>query len=463
MPLIGIDGSLQIARFGRGVSRTFCVAALAVLAACAPTQERVAPPVEPVQPPPPEAAVPEAPAPGLSEVIREVREAREAEAARTKAAILLPLSGERASLGEAMLQAAQLALFDVADEEFDLIVRDTQGSAEEAEAAAQSALDAGADLILGPIFSASVDAVSPLARERDVPVLAFSNNRAVAGEGTFVLGLLPSQQVERILGYAASQGHSDFAVLAPDNAFGELVIETAEETVERIAGTQARTATYDPRSSDISDTVRSLARYDQRQQALENRRRELRNDNGARAQRELRRLRNADVFGPPPFDAVLIPVGGSALQGIAPLLPFYDVDPEEVQFLGTAEWNDRSLGREPALVGGWFPAPPPEAWRAFSERYRETFSATPPHLAALAYDATALAALLARQEMAEEDGNSPYTLERLTQRDGFSGVGGIFRLNPDGTAERRYAILEIERNALQQRDPAPESFRELLN
>ncbi len=459
MPLTVIDGTLRASRLRHLATSTFCAAALAVMAACAPTQERVAPREEPAQPPA-EAAVVDELAPALQEVLREPEPPRDP---RTRVALLLPLTGERSGLGHAMLQAAQLALFDVADREFDLIIRDTRASASGAAEAAESALDAGAELILGPIFSPAVEAVSPIARDHDVAVLAFSNNHTVAGDGTFILGLLPAEQVERIIGYAASRGHTDFAVLAPDNAFGDLITNAMRENAPRFAATVTRMETYDPRADDVSETVRRLTGYDQREEALQARRRELRNDNSSEAQRELRRLRNADVLGPPPFDAVLIPAGGSELQALAPLFPFFDVDPQDVQFLGTSEWNDRSLARESTLAGGWFPAQPPEAWEVFADRYRETFDATPPRLSALAYDATALAALLARQEMNETPNASPYTVERLTQRDGFSGVGGIFRLNPDGTAERRYAILELQPDELRVLDPAPASFRELLN
>jgi hypothetical protein len=115
-------------------------------------------------------------------------------------------------------------------------------------------------------------------------------------------------------------------------------------------------------------------------------------------------------------------------------------------------------------VGGWFAAPPPSGRTQFRKRYRETFATEPGELASLAYDATALAALLARRNA--ENGRPPasaFTAEKLTQRNGFAGVDGVFRLTTDGTVQRLYAVLEMQRNDLKVIDQAPGQFEPLLN
>ena len=70
--------------------------------------------------------------------------------------LLLPLSGPYAAEGESLLHAAQLALFDTADERFFLLPRDTGGTAPGAERAALALLEDGVDLILGPLFAEGV-------------------------------------------------------------------------------------------------------------------------------------------------------------------------------------------------------------------------------------------------------------------------------------------------------------------
>jgi branched-chain amino acid transport system substrate-binding protein len=157
-------------------------------------------------------------------------------------------------------------------------------------------------------------------------------------------------------------------------------------------------------------------------------------------------------------DAVLLPEGGARLRALAPLLPFFDIDPRAVKFLGTGLWDDAGLGSEPALVGGWYAGPSPEGFADFARRFEQAFGRRPPRLASLAYDATALAGILAKQE----DGTM-FSEEMLTIPDGFAGYDGIFRFRSDGLVDRGLAVLEIQRRGSRVIDPAPASFQPPVN
>ena len=49
----------------------------------------------------------------------------------------------------------------------------------------------------------------------------------------------------------------------------------------------------------------------------------------------------------------------------------------------------------------------------------------------------------------------------MIQPDGFIGIDGPFRLSPDGTNERSFAIMQIARKKAQVISPAPTSFAEI--
>src|SRR4051794_37899521 len=55
---------------------------------------------------------------------------------RTKVALLLPMSGNDRGLGTALLDAANLALFEVGDDRFELLPRDAGTTPDSARAAA---------------------------------------------------------------------------------------------------------------------------------------------------------------------------------------------------------------------------------------------------------------------------------------------------------------------------------------
>ena len=203
----------------------------------------------------------------------------------------------------------------------------------------------------------------------------------------------------------------------------------------------------------------ALADYDARHADLVAQRKLLAEREDEASQLALERLEGLDTIGAPDFDAVLLPQGGKRLQAIAPLLAYYDVDPAEVRYLGTAHWDDVRLGTEPALAGGWFTAPPPALWRSFRDRYKETYNKVPPRIAALAYDATALAAVLTRRAL--ETGRDPdFGPDVLTQPSGFAGIDGVFRFLPTGEVQRRLAVLELRRGGFQVLDRAPNDFRQ---
>ncbi len=442
------------------------LAALALsLTACA--APKVPSPDEQAQPP----SFPSVPQAGETggvpeESLQALNEAEAAaEAARTapvKVGLLLPLSGSRANVGQSILNAAQLALFDLAGDRFTLVVRDTRGTPEGAAAAAEAALAEEVQLILGPLFSTSVEAVKPVLAEAQLPLITFSNNNAIADPQTFVMGVTPSTQIDRMVDYAVAQGLRRFAVLAPESPYGTTVVQSLQQAVFRNGAEISRVVFFDPRAQDVSAEVRALADYDQRAAALQAQRRSLSARNDAAAQRALARLQGLETLGPPSFDGILIPSSGRQLLSVGPLLAFYDVDSSEVRFLGTALWDDPSLRKEPSLQGAWFPAPPPALWRTFANRYRQAYGRTPPRVASLGYDAVALAAVL-EQRAAREGAFLIYTAESISQPVGFSGIDGIFRFLPNGQVQRGLAILELRPETFVEVDPAPQSFDQAIN
>jgi hypothetical protein len=208
--------------------------------------------------------------------------------------------------------------------------------------------------------------------------------------------------------------------------------------------------------------VQVLADFNSRRSAAEAQRRDLQGRSDEAAQRALARLQGVETLGALPFDAILLPASGQQLLSVAPLLAYYDVDPSEVRFLGTSLWEDPQLLNEPTLQGGWFPAPPPSLWKAFRDRYRQSFGDTPPRVASLAYDAVALAAVL-DQRGEREGAYIAYTQDAITQSLGFAGIDGIFRFLPSGQVQRGLAVLELRQAGFIERDPAPSSFPAGIN
>jgi len=402
-----------IGRSARHLCAIVAVLSIAALGGCVTPA-----PVKPPAPPPPPAPV----APHqLSADQPEFLRLPNMTAGKTplRVGVILPFSnassGTRA-LANAMLKAAELALYDSGNKEIVLITADDSANPSEAATAANKLLAQGAEVIVGPLFAGSVKAVTPLARDRGVPVLAFSTDRTVAGDGIYLLSFQPQNEVQRVVAYAASQGHKNFAALIPSTGYGEVAEQAFREAVTAGGGTVSGVEHFSPSAGAVMDQTTAIAKA------------------------------NAD--------AIFIAQGGVMLRSIAPTLTYNGVDTAKVKLLGTGLWDDTSISREPALNGGWFAAPAPDSDSGFVSKYRATFGSTPPTLASLAYDAISLVALLGSGQAYHR-----FTPNALTDPNGFAGVNGIFRFNANGAIDRGLAVLSVRPGGFDVVSPAPTTFQ----
>lgn len=371
--------------------------------------------------------------------------------------IMLPLTGDTAEVGQALLNAATLALFDAKDKRLVMIPTDTHGTPEGAIEAVNQLIAKNVDVIIGPLFSENIKAAHPIAKEAGIKMIGFSTDEEVAGDGVYLFSFRPEEQVGRIIKYASKQHHKKFAALIPDTLYGKRIMSVLEPLVASQFNELTELEIYPSDSSMLDEPVKRIANYDYRRKEFIDEMRFLRSlgQNDAMGQEYINKIRNMETLGDVDFDAILVPEGGSMLGSIAPLLSYYEIDLDKVKVLGTGLWHDPMLFNEPQLQGGWFASPEDELANKFIERYKNTFTRTPPRIVTLGYDAMALVANIVRSQKA------PTFSDRiLTNPDGFAGLDGIFRFHRSGLVERGLAVYEITTNEFLKIDPAPVSFVE---
>ena len=338
-----------------------------------------------------------------------------------RVAMLLPLTatGNAGTTGQAFRNATDLALRDFPQAGIQVVVYDTSGTAEGARAAASAALREGAELILGPLFSSSVKAMSSQARRAGVPVVAFSSDPSAASPGVYLLSFTPGNDIRRIVSYSAAQGRRSFAGLLPNIAQGAIAEAAFRETAARVGGRIIAIERYELDQQDIRTKATTIA--------------------GLTGQ----------------IDALLIADAGDAVPLIGDIVAnaSANISQQKVKLLGNGQWDDPRVLNDPNLRGGWFAGPDNAGYSAFAGRYSSAFGSQPPRQATLAYDATVLAAGLVRQFGAER-----FSRQVLTNPNGFSGIDGVFRFRSDGITERQLAVYEVTASGIRVVDPAPRSF-----
>ena len=342
---------------------------------------------------------------------RPVRPETPVERQRNLVAIIVPITGSDAAIGQSIANAAQLAHVDTGDKTLRLKVYDS-AAAGGAAGAAQRAINDGNRLILGPLLAADVRAAAPIARRADVPVVAFSNDEGVAGNGVYIMGFTPDQSIDRVVAHARSSGKANFAALVPTGLYGERASQALRAAVRKSGGR----LTVVEQFNRTPASVRSAA---------------------------------ARLRGKGDFDAVLIGDSGRMAALAAPALP------PRAKFMGTELWaSDRTLGRTPALRGAWYAAAPDARFNQLSTRYRTRYGRAPYRLASMGYDAVLLAVRSARNWPA----GRPFPERGLVDRDGFSGVDGNFRFGRDGIAERLLEVRQVTATGTTVVAPAGRAF-----
>ena len=199
--LVSRDHGESDTAFRRGLCQ-----ALAALARATVPDGCVAPPpaVPPPPPPAPEVTLPPEPVANhrLDHDDPSFLKAPNLPAGQTpvRVGVILPFGSTTAAtrdLAAAMMKAASLAVYDSKENNILLITAEVRASRPEDAADAATKLAAhgrGSDHRASVRPWPAVSAVTPIARDRGVPVLAFSTEKSVAGNGAYLLSFLPQDE-----------------------------------------------------------------------------------------------------------------------------------------------------------------------------------------------------------------------------------------------------------------------------
>ncbi|MDB5641474.1 MAG: Extracellular ligand-binding receptor [Hyphomicrobiales bacterium] len=335
---------------------------------------------------------------------------------RPKVALILPLTqaGKPSTVGEALRNAATLAMAETGGADINLIVKDDASTPDGARAATQAALSEGAELIIGPLYAPAVREAGRLAKSAGKPVIGFSTDASTGSRGVFLLSFLIENYVDRVVDQAIARGKKNFAALAPENDYGNVATNALVDLAGK-RGLRVQIERYAP--GNPASAVQKL---------------------GANAAQ---------------IDALFIAEQAENMAQVAQLLTASGIDGKRVQILGTGLWNDARVLNLPALQGAWFAAPDGSGYSAFAGRYRAKFGTEPARIATLAYDAVSLSAALARTQ-----GAARFSESVLLNTSGFNGVDGVFRFTPEGLNERGLSVMQIANGAATVLAPAPKTF-----
>ena len=355
--------------------------------------------------------------------------------------LMLPLTGPHYSIGQSLLNASQLALYTSKNSNINFIVKDV-GETKNLTKSFYELVNDDVELIVGPVFSEKLKVLNPMSRDENVKLISFSNNIDITSKNLSAFGLSPEDEIEKLFRYCDSKNLKRIKVILPENIYGNKIKDKILNLKKLDLNIDSKFFYYDPKNPDFYEVSKRVANYETRKENLKNEISRLSEFTDEISKAKIKKLKKLDTYGELNFDALLIIVNKfDELISFSSVLPYYDVDPKKIQYLGTSTWNKTAIVKEPSLNGGIFTDIDQDSLEKFINHYEKYFKEKPHELAAFAFD---IIGLIAKLQSKDGSLTKLKTIETVS----YSGVTGKFRLLNSGRTSRTPEIYKIKNETI---------------
>ncbi len=366
---------------------------------------------------------------------------------KVQVALFLPFSGKNKELGWSLLNAASMSIFDNdLAHNIELVLFDSKDSEAEARKAFLEIVERDIKIVIGPIFSQTVESIEDLAKKNGITVISFSNNRELSDKtnsegGIFLAGIAPETQIDRIVSYALSQGKNSFSIISPKNQYGTAVTALFKRVVKGRDGVFVTSEFYDQNGKDLDRIVNHTINAF----VISKNSKKTKKDVIAESDRTYSKI-------------IMIPESGKILSKIVAEIKAQNVDERDFQIVGTNQWDDNSTFSDYNLIGGWFASPENEKFRDFEKNYYKNYNKFPPRIASISYDMVAAVSKLIDLKQGQTPTIKDFTGANLSPNNGFVGIDGAFRFIPNGLVQRNLAVLRVGNSRFETIEKPTEKF-----
>lgn len=356
---------------------------------------------------------------------------------KVQVALFFPFSGKNKELGWSLFNSATLSLFENdLNHNIELVLIDSKDTAQESSKAFKEIINRKIKVVIGPIFSSSIEAIAQDAKDNNIAVISLSNNQQLMGKinkdgGIFLAGMMPEIQIDKIVNYAMDRGKFSFAVIAPNNQYGKTITDLFKKIVRNRDGNFITSEFYDSNSKDLDRVVERVINSFSVPSRLTAGKNKLKKDAV---------INESDHIYP---QVILIPESGKFLSKIVASIKKQNIDERDFQIVGTNQWDDVSTLNDSNLIGAWFASPENEKFRNFEKAFYQTYSRFPPRISSIAYDTVAVVAELVDRKKGKTPMIEDFTNYNNPPKNGFEGIDGLFRFLPNGLVQRNLAVLGV--------------------
>jgi len=346
-----------------------------------------------------------------------------------KIGVLLPLSGEFKIIGQSFLNAVQLALNDIANENIIIYPKDSKANPLDAYNSAKEFEKIGIEIVIGPIFHKSLERLNEI---NNITFISLTNKTQKIPKNTIAFGINIESQINTLKQYFDEIKVSKTLLLSPKSEF----IFQSESIAKKDALKFYRTYSYDTNPKKITGEIEKITKYRERKKDLERRIKILEKSDLYKHKQELKKLEQIHTLGKVNFDSVVVIDFGERLKSILTSFMFSDVPSNEVFFFTINQWFDETFFNENAMQNLHFPSIDLNNLKKFTKKYFDTYKEKPNKVSILAYDALGLI------YYCWFNNDSQFKTSQLYNKNGFKGLHGEFIIS-ENFSKQKLKIYKI--------------------
>ena len=317
--------------------------------------------------------------------------------------VFLPLTGKYSNFGNKIRKALDLSILKFNDDNKKIIYFDT-GNRIDDEAVINLFESLKPKFIIGPFTREILLKIKPLAKERSLPVLTFSNDIAMIENNVWSLGFAPEEQIQSVISCALMHGYKKFGLIAPDNLYGKIIVRHSTDLIS-----VNKNNFYDKvylSNEQLNDKTKLYSILKNFLQYSDD------EDNHTK------------------FDTILLGGGKEFILEIAPLLAFFNVDSRFVKILGTEKFNNNEIKNEPSLVKSWYPIISSKNEQQFKFLWKDVWGGTINYFSNVGFDSGIIAL--------------NYLNSLNMTSDNLEGPVTGFILDTNGYVEKPIEVMQVE-------------------
>ena len=358
------------------------------------------------------------------------------EETKIKIGVLVPLSGENASLGKQILNSIRMALIDIKNNDIEIYPKDTRSDPDITLRSALEFEKMGISLVIGPVFHKNL---LYLDKVKNITFLSLTNKTLDLHKNIISSGINSSSQLNTIKKFLEKNDIKKTIFLIPNSNYDLEVKKGIKKSKIKLF----KQYSYDIDPTKLTKQIEKITNYGIRKQNLLDEISRVEKSDDPNKEKIIENLEKKYTLGKVKFDSVVIADFDESLKSVVTSLLYTDVSPKNKFIITLNQWFDESLLKEKNLQPIYYPSINKQNLDDFTNKFFKKFNYKPNYLSLLSYDLIGLIYYLSLKNETLEISKSFKT------QNTFKGKIGVFEIK-DNKINHQLNFYEINDGKLKE-------------